>query len=170
LGYFGEKPLARYRTGGEPRSSKHLELHRFTRCSLHSVSNSLTHLWISHAQFCALTDLGAARPHRFSYASSRLRRMLPASSLHHREDLLKPVDLLACERSRGPISISLQSPFLLNLNSMIFVGFTSFIELDPIDLAADGPRLIQASQAGEVIRTKLVKFFRPCLGRSRIVI
>jgi hypothetical protein len=51
---------------------------------------------------------------------------------------------------------------------MIFVVLTIFTGLDPMKRAADGPRVTQASHSREQMRTRLVRFFSPRLGRSVI--
>jgi hypothetical protein len=56
----------------------------------------------------------------------------------------------------------------LFLKSVFFVGFTVFVELDPIR-PADGARRIQARHSGEMISTTFGKFFRPGCGRSVIL-
>jgi hypothetical protein len=49
---------------------------------------------------------------------------------------------------------------------MIFMVLAIFTGLDPMKRAADGPRFTQASHSREQMRTMLVRFFSPRLGRS----
>jgi hypothetical protein len=62
--------------------------------------------------------------------------------------------------------LSSATPFL---RSLLFVVLTISIKLDPIRLAADGPRLSQARHSGETISIRFGRCLRPGRGRSMIL-